>query len=311
MGIINYLSKEILGYTQDEINELHSKNERLQEELKKLPLFEQYRYGLFNKKGFCIKNTVYEEKQINNSFNRLPILDNNSNLTLIIGGDGSGKSTLTRNISSNSKKILFFGSMEKNEFDIKERRFYLENNNDIPKLITHENESYFTHEIDFYRVPIKDVINIDFSTHKIDKNKDLESFSMVMETLIFKAITNDYTIIFDEKYIGLDYFFKTNIFSELIVLAYDKLSCNLAYNNHISTSESKLFIKTNLIQVEKILFKNIDCSQYLDEVIIMDYKDKYQKVHEQQYTFLLGDYFKYNPIKVSTKIGDFIHFQKK
>lgn len=314
MKLIDKLIKKITGFTPDEILELNKEKQFLEKELKKVPLCQKYKLGIQGKKGFCIKNTIFEKKDINNSSKKIPLINPFSTCIALIGDSGSGKSLLTSKILSNSKKILYFGSIDEDYYkQNSQRNFRMKVNEKDDVLFEKNNIIYHHHEINFYNENREDIVSIELPFIEcIDKYIAL--FSSVFETFILNAIKNGYSIVFDEKYIRLDGLFKTNKFSELIAFTYDRLRLEIEQLKlETITNNAKIIISIHNHHFRNILFNNINCSYYIDELILIDSFNSnriegFAKL-ERIYSFFVGDYFKHHRI-ANTRVGDYIHFEK-
>ena len=312
--VVDYLIKKVTSYTPNEILELDEKNKSLENELKKVPLHLKYEFGIMGKKGFCVKNRIFEEKDINNSSKKIPFINPFSTCVAVIGESGSGKSLLTSKILVDSKKILYFGCMDRDYYKSSQRNFLMELNETDAFLFKKDDTTYHSHEINFYNMDKEDIVSIDMSSEIIEF-KHIESCYAIFETFIFNAIKNGYSIVFAESYNHLDNSLNTNKFTELISFAYDRLKIEMeqlkieAINNN-----AKIIISTNNRIFKDVLFSRMECSYYIDELILMDSFNsrniKSFKELEETYSFFLGNYFKYHLIQNHTKVGDYIHFEK-
>ena len=312
--IIDKLTKKITGFTPHQIVELNEKNKSLENELKKVPLCQKYQLGIMGKKGFCIKNTIFEEKDINNSSKKTPFINPFSNSVAVIGESGSGKSLLTSKILSDSKKILYLGSIDRDYYKKdSQRNFRMILTEKDEFFFEKDDKTYHSHEINFYNMDREDVISIDISFLKINSN-NIQPCYTIFETFIFNAIKNGYSIVFDESYVNLDDLLHIDIFSYLISFAYNRLKLELDQLKNESINNAKIVISLNNYIFKNVLHTRIACSYYIDELILVDsFNSKniksFQEL-EDTYSFFIGDYFKYHLIPNHTKVGDYIHFEK-
>jgi len=315
MRLIDKLIKKITGFTPDEILKLDKEKQFFENELKKVPLCQKYKLAIMGKKGFCIKNTIFEEKDINNSNKKIPLINPFSTCITLLGDAGSGKSLLTSKILSNSKKILYFGCINEDYYKQNpQRNFRIKLNEKDDVLFEQNNTTYHSHQINFYKEDKDDIASIELPFIEcIDKY--IEPFYSIFETFIFNAIKNGYSIVFDEKYFYFEASMKTNKFSELITFAYDRLKLEIEQLKlEAITNNAKIIISVHNHLFKNTLFNNIECSYYIDELILVDSFNcnrthSFQEL-EERYSFFMGDYFKYHLIQNYTKVGDYIHFEK-
>ncbi len=315
MILVDKFIKKITGYTPIEILELEKEKQSLENEIMRIPLCYKYKLGIMDKKGFCIENTIFEEKDINNSSNKIPLINSASNCIAVIGDSGSGKSLLTSKILSKSKKILYFGYMDRDYYNEQSQRNFSidfdEKNNIVFKK---DDATYLPNQINFYTEKyMVDIISISgielpYWTAK-DKDKNtVDSLYSIIKSFIANALKYNYSIVFDERYFYLASKLDANKLSEFIAFAYDSLKFKP------KTDGVKIVISAHNHLFKDILFKSIKCSHYIDELILVDYfnsnKIESLKNLNHAYSFFMGNYFNNKINLTHTKVGDYIHFEK-
>ena len=303
INIIDSISKKLVGYTKKDVLKIVSTMNNLQNELSKLPLQEQYKYGLLNKKGFILNDSIFIETEIDNSFNKNPSIEPINTCIALIGDSGSGRSLLTSKILKESKKILYFGSIDQDYYNIESQfNFKMSFDKDIP-FFNLGDTTLLSDEIKFLNSEKTNLISICLSSLSIIDSQ-IDTCVELFKSLISKAIKNDYTLVFDSEFVHLDQLLNTNKFSNLITFAYDKISIKSIESNFIDDIKIVITLENEIFK--KTLLDNIDCTSYIDEIILITYDNK----NHRKYPEFINNYFKYNIEKNIPKIGDFIHFKK-
>lgn len=310
--LLDKFSKKYLGYTPEEILKIKKKSDYLKSEFNKIPLLEKYKFGILGCKGFCLKESIFKEKDIDNSYNKIPTIDPLSINIAIVGDSGSGKSFLSSKVLSSSKKILHFGAIDKEYYPSNAKYFEM-----LPdkETVTFNlsGKSIFSHEIFFSKEDKIDMISIRFETiFNSDFNSDnyLQTYYSMFETLIFKAIKNGYSIHFEEEFFRLDIFFKTDKFSELVAFAHDRLKLEIdQLKIQAIDNDAKIVMSLQTYTANKTLFSNLDCSYYIDELILMRNIKAEEDCFRKNLPSYINDYFNKNPISEYRKIN-YIQFEK-